>query len=98
MSACETWMQEVQQRFFATVDPKDIKTVKHDVQYDFWLTKEESETEMLVREMDGVKVSVTKIRKALFSRNGQLQKKMLELEERLAIIERGICRGVFPDD
>jgi len=88
----------IQEKFFNSVDPSLVKIIRHEVQYDFFQTKEESETEMLVREMDGVKVSVTKIRKALFARNGDLQRKMLELEERLNIVERGICRGVFPND
>jgi hypothetical protein len=96
MSACENYQSR--NKFFETVDPSHIKIIKHEVQYDFFLTPIESETEMLVREMDGVKISVTKIRKALFARNGDLQRKMLELEERLNIVERGICRGVFPDD
>lgn len=88
----------IQEKFFNGIDPSLVKTIKHEVQYDFFLTPQESETEMMIHEIDSIKISTTKVRKALFARNGELQRKMLELEERLNVIERGICRGVFPND
>jgi len=87
----------IQEKFFNSVEPSLVKTIRHEVQYDFFLTPQESETEMLIREIDGIKYSTSKVRRALFARNGELQRKMLELEERLAVIERGICRGIIPD-
>lgn len=95
MSACENWMQEVQQRFFATVDPKDIKTkpIPYDLQLDLFRTEEECEVDRLLRIVEEIKASTTKVRKKLFSENGTLKKKVTELEERLSILESGICRG-----
>jgi|GEM_PF-1152650 len=88
----------IQEKFFNSLEPSLVKTIKHEVQYDFFLTPQESETEMLIREVDGIKYSTSKVRRALFARNGELQRKMLELEERLAVIERGLCRGIIPND
>lgn len=87
----------IQDNFFNSLPPELVKKINHEVQYDFWQTKEESETEMLIREVNGIKMSTSKVRKALFARNGELQRKMLELEDRLAIIERGLCRGIIPE-
>lgn len=64
------------------------------VQYDFFQSREQSEIAALRKEMNKVKTSADNVRKALFARNNELQKKSLELEERLKIIERNICVGV----
>ena len=64
------------------------------IQMDFWKTSEECEMDALRREMAEVKKSSTNVRKALFARNGELTKRMLELEDRLQYIERGICHGI----
>lgn len=37
--------------------------------------------------------SADKVRRALFARNNELQKRVDELEERLKIIEKNICKG-----
>jgi len=63
------------------------------IQLDFWKSKEECEMDSLRLEMASVKASTDKIRRALFARNGELTKRMLELETRLEAIEKGLCYG-----
>jgi hypothetical protein len=65
------------------------------IQLDFWKSQEECEIDSLRREMAALKISSDKQRKALFARNGELVKRMLELEDRLVVLERGICLGAF---
>ncbi len=60
------------------------------IQLDFW---EETETTIMKKEIADTKESVGKIRRALFSRNGELAKQVLDLTQRLEIIEINICRG-----
>lgn len=62
------------------------------VQYDLFQTKEECEMSALRTQMTAVKLSGDKVRKAVFGRTSELTKRVLELEERLQIIERGICQ------
>lgn len=64
------------------------------VQYDFFESQQESEIVALRKELAAVKLSSDKVRKAMFSRNGELTKRMLELEDRLNHIERGLCQNV----
>lgn len=93
---------DIQENFFKTVDKEKIKVVKYELQFDFWKSEEESEIERLVRIVDEIKASTTKVRKKLFAEQGALKKRMLEensslkaevlnLQERLAILERNIC-------
>ncbi len=63
------------------------------VQYDFWKSQEESEMDALRHEMAAVKASSEKVRRALFARNGELTKRMLDLEYRLEVLERNICKS-----
>lgn len=81
----------IQENFFKTVNPDDIKVIKYDLQLDFFKTLEESEIERLVRIVDEVKTSTTKVRKGTYAEIGALKKRVLELEERLEILERNIC-------
>jgi hypothetical protein len=60
-------------------------------QLDFWKTEEESEIEALRKEIGAVKTSSDKVRRSLFARNGELTKVVIDLQERLAILERNIC-------
>lgn len=62
-------------------------------QLDFWKTEEESEIDALRERIDAVKASNDKVRKAMFGRHGDLNKRLTDLEERFAIIERNICHG-----
>lgn len=50
-----------------------------------------SETEMIQMQCIELKKSQDKLRKALFARNGNIEKKFIELQDRLEIIERNIC-------
>jgi len=85
---------DIQENFLKTVDKSKIKVVKYDLQLDFFKTLEESEIERLVREMSEVKASSTKVRKGTYAEIGSLKKRVLDLEERLMILERNICRGI----
>ena len=85
---------DIQENFLKTVDQTLIKHKKHELQFDFWKSESESEIERLVREMAEVKASTTKVRKGLYAENGSLKKRVLDLEERLAIIERNIFNGL----
>jgi hypothetical protein len=62
------------------------------IQYDFFKSKEECEIEGLLKKMDELEISMGKVRRGLFAKHSELFKKMDELSERLAVIERNICR------
>lgn len=57
-------------------------------QLDFW---EETEISALKARIDAVEKSKEKVRKGLYAENAALKKKVSELEERLALLERNIC-------
>lgn len=63
------------------------------VQFDFFKSEEESELEALGKRVEAIGVSSNKVRKSLYARNNELEKRCLELETRLEIIEKNICRG-----
>jgi len=52
-----------------------------------------TESEMLRSEMEEVRKSSEKVRKALFARHGELAKKYCELHMRMEILERHLCQG-----
>jgi hypothetical protein len=60
------------------------------IQLDFFQT---DEIVILKNENKKLKESLDKMRKALFARNGELEKKCNDSLSRLEIIERFICRG-----
>ncbi len=60
-------------------------------QLDFFLSEEESEIESLRKRIEAIGASSTKVRKGTYSRIGELTKVCLDLQERLALIERNIC-------
>lgn len=62
------------------------------IQYDFFESKEESEISSLRKSVSNIKDSSDKVRRALFAKNGDLTKRMLDLEYRLEAIERGLCK------
>lgn len=62
-----------------------------DFQYDLFEPKP-SEFELLKLEVEKIKLSSDKVRKGAYSAIGELKKRVFELEERLQIIERHICR------
>lgn len=61
------------------------------VQLDFFKTHEESRIDALEASFDKVKQSCDKVRKGQFAKIGELNKKIEDLEQRLAILERYIC-------
>lgn len=54
---------------------------------------EEETTTLLKREIQRLKESNDKTRKALFARHGELAKNYLDILHRLEIIERNICQN-----
>lgn len=64
------------------------------VQYDFFEDRKDSEITALRKEMNSVKNSADKVRRALFAKNAELTKRMLDLEYRLEVIEKGLCYGI----
>jgi len=62
------------------------------VQLEF-LLEEKTFEESITEEMKAVKTTCDKVRKSNFASIGELKKKVVDLNERLAIIERNICRG-----
>ncbi len=64
------------------------------IQFDLFKSKEESEIDCLRLACDAAIESHNKVRKKLFAENGKLTKRMNELEERLDILERNICKGI----
>lgn len=63
------------------------------IQLDFFKTPEESEMEALRGEIERLNKSLDKQRKALFARSNEVGKMCYEMNARLEIIERNICRG-----
>ena len=57
------------------------------------LFEDNNDTDILMREIDGIRESNDKVRKSLFSRHAELAKRYIELHNRLEILERNICHG-----
>jgi hypothetical protein len=62
------------------------------VQLDFFHTPEEQELHTLKKFVEEVKISNDKVRRKLFCEHGNDRKLLLELDERLKIIEKYICK------
>jgi hypothetical protein len=60
------------------------------VQLDFFET---DETSVIKQEIINAHASIGRIRRALFARNGELSKQVLDLTQRLEIIEQGLCNA-----
>jgi septation ring formation regulator EzrA len=60
------------------------------IQLDFF--KDVESEECLREEIARVKASNDKVRKSMFAKHGELAKLYVELDHRLNIIERNICR------
>lgn len=65
------------------------------LQLDFFRTPEECEIIQLRGQIKDIEISTGKVRRALFARHGELAKITLDLENRLQILERNICKGVI---
>jgi len=57
------------------------------------MSDEESEIQALRKEVQAIGASSTKVRKGTYAKIGELNKIVIDLQERLAIIERNICKG-----
>lgn len=60
------------------------------IQLDFF---EATEFSVLKARIEEVRESGTKVRKKLFAENGDLKRRMMELESRMEVIERHLCKG-----
>lgn len=65
------------------------------IQLDFFKTDEQCEIDALRHEVRDVKASGDRVRKKLFAENNKLNKSILDLEERISIMEKGICNGKY---
>ena len=67
------------------------------IQYDLFEKKSEYEyfKDEVQAVVDAAIASSHKVRKGLYAENGALKKKVVDLESRLEIIERNICKGVM---
>ena len=63
------------------------------IQMDFFKTPIECEMDALRLQLIAVKTSSDKVRRSLYARNNELEKRILDLEARLAILERYICHN-----
>jgi hypothetical protein len=61
------------------------------IQLDFFKSDEECEIEQLKKTIDAVKTSADKVRKGTYARINELNKNYLNIEERLAFLEKYIC-------
>lgn len=62
-------------------------------QLDLFETQEQSQLKAIEQTVLNVKVSCDKVRKKLFANNGELYKLLKDVDERLQIIERNICKS-----
>ncbi len=63
------------------------------IQLDFFRSNIDCEMDALRIEFASVKASGEKVRKGTYAEIGALKKRVMELEERLNNIERGLCYG-----
>ena len=64
------------------------------VQYNIFETREESEERALLEHVKKLEDSLGKVRRGTYARIGDQNKRILELESRLEILERNICYGM----
>jgi hypothetical protein len=63
------------------------------IQYDFFKTEEESEIECMKRSIEKIDESCHKVRKGIYAKHGEILKIVNDLQERLEIIEKNICKA-----
>ena len=63
------------------------------IQLDFLKSIEESKFDYLEMEISKIKISTDRVRKGIYARHGEIAKRQLDLEERLSILERNICKS-----
>ncbi len=57
------------------------------------LFDEETEICLLRKEVQELKTSLDKVRKGIFAKHGDLAKMYMNVDQRMEIIERNICKG-----
>ncbi len=57
--------------------------------------QEKSEIEILQTQICMLEKSLDKQRKSLYARNGELHKKLMDLQDRFEIMERMLCKGKY---
>ncbi len=62
-------------------------------QLDFWRGEEDCKFDALKARFEKVEASTEKVRKGMFARLGEQGKRLVDLENRMVILERNICRG-----
>ena len=62
------------------------------IQLDFFESAEQSEMKDMRDKIRGIHQSTERVRKALFARNGEVVKLVMDIDSRLAAIERGLCQ------
>lgn len=63
------------------------------IQLDFFLDESQCVMAELRKEMNTLRASGEKTRKAIFSRHNELSKCVCDIAERLALLEHNLCRG-----
>lgn len=63
------------------------------IQLDFFKSKEESEIDHLRITIEEVKKSSDKVRRGTFAKISEVKKECMDINERLRILERHLCRG-----
>lgn len=63
------------------------------LQLEFFKSDEQCEIDSLRFEINEIRTSTHKVRKKLFQENGNLNKLIKDLCERMEIIERNLCKG-----
>lgn len=61
-------------------------------QYNIFESREQTEYRSMCEHIDRLEESLNKVRKGQFAKIGANTKKIVELEERINIIEVGLCR------
>jgi hypothetical protein len=86
-------MSSVAIEFFKTIDQSQIKLVKHELQFDFWQSINETEVERLIRMTEEIKLSTNKVRKGTYAEICFLKKEVAELKATVEILVRHICHN-----
>lgn len=62
------------------------------IQLDLFRSSEECEIIAMRAEIKRIEESTGKVRRGIYAKHGELAKRQMELESRMQVIERGLCR------
>ena len=68
------------------------KIIDLPVQYSLFETKEQSEYRSLIEHVQKLEESCNRVRKSQFAKIGEQNKKIMDLENRLSILEFHLCK------